>query len=302
MKFSIITASFEPGRKLIQTVENILDQTFDDYEVIIKDGGSRDGSIEEMMKVPRIRAAVEAGKVLVHVQEDKNVYDGMNQAFSLCQGDYLLFLNCGDFFHDAQVLEHVAEWIEKGLKKQSAEEQVKQQKENEVKQEKESKEGWKNRNAIPAIYYGNTFCSRTGAMVHSAPSISGFTCYRNIPCHQSCFYDRRLFEEKQYDISLKVRADYDHFLWCFYVKKASFQYMDIIISDYEGGGISEVKENRRLDQEEHKLVTKRYMSSGKLLKYKTIMLLTLAPLRRKLAEDSALSGVYHRFKNIIYGK
>ena len=104
MKFSIITASFEPGKKLIQTVENILDQTFDDYEVIIKDGGSRDGSIEEMMKVPQIKAAVEAGKVQVHVQEDKNVYDGMNQALSLCQGDYLLFLNCGDFFHDGQFL------------------------------------------------------------------------------------------------------------------------------------------------------------------------------------------------------
>lgn len=269
MKFSIITASFRPGRKLIQTVENVLDQTFDDYEVIVKDGGSRDGSVEEMMKVPRIKAAVEAGKIMVHVQEDKNVYDGMNQAISLSKGDYLLFLNCGDLFHDTQVLEDVA--------KQMGEDN-------------------------PTIYYGNTYCSRTGAMVHSAPSITGFTCYRNIPCHQSCFYDRRLFEEKQYDTSLKVRADYDHFLWCFYVKKASFRYIDIIISDYEGGGISEVVENRRLDQEEHRLVTKRYMSVGELLKYKTIMLLTLAPLRRKLAEDSAFSGVYHRLKNIIYGK
>ena len=275
MKFSIITVSFRAGRKLIQTVENILDQTFDDYEVIIKDGGSQDVSVEEMMKVPRIKAAVEAGKVMVHVQEDKNVYDGMNQALSLCKGDYLLFLNCGDAFYDKQVLEHVAKQMEA----------------DEV-----------SRNDRPAIYYGNTFCSRTGAMVHSAPSITRFTCYRNIPCHQSCFYDRRLFEEKQYDTSLKVRADYDHFLWCFYVKKAAFRYMDIIISDYEGGGISEVKENRRLDQEEHKLVTKRYMSATELLKYKTIMLLTLAPLRRKLAEDSALSDVYHRLKNIIYGK
>ena len=291
MKFSIITASFKPGRKLIQTVENILDQTFDDYEVIIKDGGSKDGSVEEMMKVPRIKAAVEAGKVMVHVQEDINVYDGMNQAISLSKGDYLLFLNCGDAFHDKQVLEHVAKWIEKGLSKQSVENKASQIKEDEVR-----------RKDIPTIYYGNTFCSRTGAMVHSAPSITGFTCYRNIPCHQSCFYDRRLFEEKPYDISLKVRADYDHFLWCFYVKKASFRYIDIIISDYEGGGISEVEENRRLDREEHKLVTKRYMSASELLKYKTIMLLTLAPLRRKLAEDSALSGVYHRLKNVIYGK
>lgn len=293
MKFSIITASFKPGGKLIQTVGNILNQTFDDYEVIIKDGGSNDGSVEEMMKVPRIKAAVESGKVMVHVQEDKNVYDGMNQAISLSKGDYLLFLNCGDLFHDTQVLEHVAAQITKSHEKQSKVEEIGLE---------ECIEGRKSRNDSPIVYYGNTFCSRTGAMVHSAPSITGFTCYRNIPCHQSCFYDRRLLDEKQYDISLRVRADYDHFLWCFYVKKASFRYMDIIISDYEGGGISEVKENRRLDQEEHELVTKRYMSAGELLKYKTIMLLTLAPLRRKLAEDSALSGLYHRLKSIIYGR
>lgn len=291
MKFSIITASFEPGRKLIQTVESILDQTFDDYEVVIKDGGSKDGSIEEMMEISRIKEAVEAGKILVHVQGDKNVYDGMNQALSLCKGDYLLFLNCGDFFHDAQVLEHVAKWIETDLTNSNKEDKAGQMKVEEIR-----------RKDIPTIYYGNTFCSRNGAMVHSAPSIAGFTCYRNIPCHQSCFYDRRLFVEKQYDTSLKVRADYDHFLWCFYVKRATFQYMDIIISDYEGGGISEVKENQRLDREEHRLVTKRYMSAGELLKYRTIMLLTLAPLRRKLAEDSAFSGVYHRIKNAIYGK
>ncbi len=291
MKFSIITASYNPGEKIIQTMKSIQDQTFDDYEVIIKDGGSRDGSIEEMMNVPRIKAAVEAGKVQVHVQEDKSVYDGMNQALSLCKGDYLLFLNCGDFFHDDQVLEHVAKWIKEDLSKQNVEDKAGQIKVDQI-----------SRNDIPTIYYGNTFCSRTGAMVHSAPSITGFTCYRNIPCHQSCFYDRRLFEEKQYDTSLKVRADYDHFLWCFYVKKASFRYMDVIISDYEGGGISEVKENQKLDQEEHKLVTKRYMSAAELLKYKTIMLLTLAPLRRKLAEDSALSSLYHRLKNMIYGK
>lgn len=291
MKFSIITASFEPGRKLIQTVESILDQTFDDYEVVIKDGGSKDGSIEEMMEISRIKEAVESGKILVQIQEDENVYDGMNQALSLCKGDYLVFLNCGDFFHDAQVLEHVAKWIETDLTNSNKEDKAGQMKVEEIR-----------RKDIPTIYYGNTFCNRTGAMVHSAPSITGFTCYRNIPCHQSCFYDRRLFEEKQYNTDLKVRADYDHFLWCYYVKKASFQYMDLIISDYEGGGISEVKENRRMDREEHKLITKRYMSATELMKYRTIMLLTLAPLRRKLAEDSALSGVYHRLKNAIYGK
>ena len=124
MKFSIITASYNPGEKIIQTMRSIQDQTFGDYEVIIKDGGSKDGSLEEMMKVPQIKAAVEGGKIRIHVQEDKNVYDGMNQALPLCKGDYLLFLNCGDLFHDTQVLEHVAAQITKSHEKQSKVEEI----------------------------------------------------------------------------------------------------------------------------------------------------------------------------------
>ena len=42
MKFSIVTASFQPGVKLIKTINSILDQTFEDYEIVIKDGMSKD--------------------------------------------------------------------------------------------------------------------------------------------------------------------------------------------------------------------------------------------------------------------
>ena len=48
MKFSIIVVCLNPGEKLNQTLDSILSQTYQDYEVIVKDGGSRDGSIEAM--------------------------------------------------------------------------------------------------------------------------------------------------------------------------------------------------------------------------------------------------------------
>ena len=99
---------------------------------------------------------------------------------------------------------------------------------------------------------------------------------------------------------MKIRADYDHFLWCFYQGRAAFRYLDIVIADYEGGGISEKKENQKTDKAEHELVIKRYMKGSEILKYKGIMLLTLAPLRRWIAESSSFSGIYHRIKNLIY--
>lgn len=279
MKFSIITASFNPGEKLLYTINSILEQDFQDFEIIVKDGGSKDGALERLRQEKAAGWAIEERKLKLIIKKDKGVYDGMNQALEVCQGEYILFLNCGDGFHDKKVLGKVAEEMDK-----------------------RDNGSRKNDEDIPVIYYGNTFCIRTGATVHSAPEITGFTCYRNIPCHQSCFYDQRLFQGKKYDISLKIRADYDHFLWCFYQERAKFQYLDLVIADYEGGGISETKENQKRDKEEHELVIRRYMRMSEILKYKGIMLLTLAPLRRWIAESKSFSGIYHNIKNIIYKK
>ena len=150
------------------------------------------------------------------------------------------------------------------------------------------------------VFYGDTMSEKNGVAIAAAPEISGFTCYRNIPCHQSCFYSAGLCREKPYDLQYKIRADYDHFLWCFYKAKARMIHMDFPVAVYEGGGYSESKENRRRDNLEHKEITENYMSKSELLKYKAIMALTLAPLRTKMAENKAFSGLYHRVKERVY--
>ena len=72
--------------------------------------------------------------------------------------------------------------------------------------------------------------------------------------------------------------------------------MPIIVADYEGGGFSETKENRRVSATEHKEITSKYMSRGQLFKYKLILAVTLAPLRSRMAESERFSKIYNGVK------
>lgn len=285
IRFSIIVVALNPGDKLKKTIDSILRQEYPFYEIVVKDGMSGDGSIEAAMH------HYKDDRLKIYREPDKSIYEAMNQAVEKVTGDYILFLNCGDYFFDATVLLNTAERI---AKEQTTMSYEAAQKSSSAEVEVPRK--------VPYIFYGNTYCEQTNVVVHSSPQITGFTCYRNIPCHQSCFYGAELFKTKKYKTDYRIRADYDHFLWCFYVARAKMIFMDMTIASYEGGGYSESKENQARDREEHKLITSEYMSKGELFRYKTIMLLTLAPLRRWMASNKILSGIYHKGKEILYHK
>ena len=87
MKFSIITVCLNAGNDLSDTVDSILNQTYNDYELIIKDGMSTDGSIEKLPQNSHIK--------LIQCK-DSGIYDAMNQGIMEAQGDYCIFINAGD--------------------------------------------------------------------------------------------------------------------------------------------------------------------------------------------------------------
>lgn len=275
--FSLLTVCYNPGEKLRRTVESALRQTYTDFELIIKDGVSKDGSLEsisDLLADPRIH---------VYSERDKGIYDAMNRAVELATGKYVFFLNCGDLLYDEGVLARVA-----------AEEERVRCKEPGAEEKPSSKERW--------IIYGNVFSRKTKAWITPPPAISGFTCYRNIPCHQACFYDTGLCKEKPFETKYKIRGDYEHFLWCFYRGKARMHYLDTPIAEYEGGGYSETKENLKRSKREHKEIVERYMKRGELLKYRALLAITLAPLRTYLAESPRFSGAYFKLLKLFYGK
>lgn len=271
--FSIIVVCLNPGEKLRRTLESVNAQTFRNYEVIVKDGGSKDGSLACIWEI------FEKDRVKLIEKKDQGIYDAMNQAAAQAAGDYVYYLNCGDLFYSEEVLEKMAEFIRFFNDEERAEE-------------------------IPGIYYGNIFERLTGQKVASNPHMDAFGCYRNVPCHQACFYSRELLLAHPFQISYRVRADYEQFLWCFFAmqkeRKVRFAYSDLLIADYEGGGFSETRENRRISAAEHKEITGKYMTKGQLLRFRMVMLLSLAPLRTKIAQNKVTAGIYNKMKEAVY--
>lgn len=266
--FSILVVCLNPGDKLRTTLESIREQTFRNYEVIIKDGLSSDGSLDFVKEVTE-----EFPSLRMIRKKDGGIYDAMNQAVQEAEGRYLYFLNCGDKFYHEKVLEKIAGLIA-------------------------------GHPANAGIYYGNIYERLTGREVASNPRLDAFGCYRNVPCHQACFYDRKLLLAHPFETKYRVRADYEQFLWCFFTKGAetAFVYGDILIADYEGGGFSETGKNRRISAVEHREIVRKYMPAGKVWKYRMIMWVTLAPVRTWIARNPVTSGFYNGLKKKIYGK
>ena len=286
MTFSIIVVCLNAGEKLRETVGSILNQTEQDYEIIIKDGGSTDKVTQSCLEGYRQENSTDGmpnGRIKVYSDKDMGIYDAMNQAVQYVRGDYVLFLNCGDYFYDSEVLAHVRQRISK----------VGTQNGRQASQTSES---------LPQryIFYGNIYERRMNTLVQSNPVIDDFACYRNVPCHQACFYAAGLLQEKAFDTSYAVRADYEHFLWCYYKGRAKTVYMPITVAFYEGGGFSETRENKKRSQREHRKIVGIYMPAVQIRKYRLIMFITLAPLRTWIAGNPVTADIYQRLKRKLY--
>lgn len=281
MKISVITVSFKAGEKLSETVLKTLNQTFSDYEILVKDGGSTDGSVE--LLVSKLEEAgyvkddakqdntfLKEGCATVRIisEGDKGIYDAMNHAVSYAKGEYVIFMNCGDSFYDDDVLKKTVAVMEK--------------------------------NPDRKIYYGNAYFETIGEILYQPAEITESVCFRHVPNHQACFFARSLWDEEGFDLKYKIRADYDFFLRSFFEKKIRPCYLDITVSSYEGGGYSESKENRKRDKAEHREITERHMGKKRAAHYRRIMALTLQPLRTWIAQKSIFAGLYNSIKKKVY--
>ncbi|MDE6285219.1 MAG: glycosyltransferase [Bacilli bacterium] len=99
-KITVITVCFNAVNSIEETMLSVLNQTYDNIEYIIIDGGSTDGTVDKIKKY--------SNRLSFWISEpDQGIYDAMNKSFKWASGDYLLFLNAGDTFYNNVVIDNI---------------------------------------------------------------------------------------------------------------------------------------------------------------------------------------------------
>lgn len=103
IKFSIITVCLNAENVIRPTIESVLKQDYENFEYIFVDGVSTDGTLEIIQEY-----AQRDQRIQWRSESDSGVFNAMNKAIKRAAGEYLLFLNAGDEFHDSKVLSRAA--------------------------------------------------------------------------------------------------------------------------------------------------------------------------------------------------
>ena len=105
MKISLITISFNSENTISETLQSVKNQSFKDYEYLLIDGGSIDGTLTIAKKQDHISKIVS--------EPDKGIYDALNKGIKNSNGEIIGFLNSDDMFYDKNSLQHIVDAFDK---------------------------------------------------------------------------------------------------------------------------------------------------------------------------------------------
>ncbi len=107
LKFSIITATFNSEASVSETVHSLFGQTYENYELIVVDGASKDKTVEVIESISKKLSMEE--KVRIISEPDKGIYDALNKGIARATGDVIAFLHADDVYASNDVLKNIAD-------------------------------------------------------------------------------------------------------------------------------------------------------------------------------------------------
>lgn len=204
---SIIIPTFNSAFTLNACLQSVLNQDFNDYQIILIDGISSDNTIDIIKEF--------AGKyqnVTWVSEKDDGIYDAMNKGTRIAKGQWLYFLGSDDYLQDSHVLTDVS----KVLKTTNC-----------------------------SIIYGDAVMVSDGSRQGGIFSLNMLLTYNNI-CHQTIFYKKELFEIiGPYNTKYPIVADWDFNIRCFSNNKNIAEHIDRIICVFNN--VTGVSNNSRND-------------------------------------------------------
>ena len=210
MKISIVTITYNAARVLQRTLDSVNSQTYSDIEHLIIDGASQDSTVA-MSEAYRQQISYD---VVIQSEPDQGLYDAMNKGLRLATGDYIIFMNAGDTFHETTTLENVAKVAAENV----------------------------------AVLYGDTnVVDQEGRFLRkrhlSAPERLTWRSFRQgmLVCHQAFYVRLDIARNIPYDLQFRHSADVD---WCIRVmKEAERRHLTLVrvpgvVADFLDGGDS----------------------------------------------------------------
>ena len=200
MKLSIITVNLNNKEGFQKSCDSIISQTFEDFEWIVIDGGSTDGSKELIEKYQN--------HITYWVSEpDTGIYNAMNKGIKVANGEYLQFLNSGDYFVSRRTLSKIFSL-----------------------------------NVNEDILYGKVLNSTNKKAYYNSFQNKRIYCsdlYHSTICHQASFIKKSLFGQiGYYDESLKITSDWKFTFEAILIHKCSYKFINIDVVYYDPYGIS----------------------------------------------------------------
>lgn len=196
IKITYVTITYQAAKVLQRTLDSVLEQDYPEITHLIIDGASTDGTIDLVNDyIERSNAAENGHKVLLMSEPDKGIYDAMNKGLRSLDGDYVCFLNAGDFLPAS----NIASTINSRLSILNSQ--------------------------LPAVLYGDTdIVDGEGRFLHhrrlAPPENLTWKSFRHgmLVCHQA-FYARTDFAiATPYNQKYRYSADVD---WCIRIMKAA---------------------------------------------------------------------------------
>ena len=218
---SVVTVCLNAATTIEETIKSVLDQTYPRIEYVVIDGKSQDGTLD-------ILADYHEHVDRLLSEPDTGLYNAMNKALRLVQGDIIIFMNADDVFASEDVVERV---IKVAI-------------------------------ADPAamIIYGDVIIRfPEGDLVHRQPAhLSKWRLWMNPVCHQTMFVRRDAFSKVgPFDESLPICADLDWLTRAVLVKRLPTVHVPVDICVFQMGGICA---NRVARERDKRVIRLRYYS------------------------------------------
>jgi glycosyltransferase involved in cell wall biosynthesis len=206
MKISVITATWNSGATLRNTIESVLSQNYQDFEHIIVDGNSTDNTLDIVKEFE----SKYNGRLKWISEKDNCLYDAMNKGIRMASGDVIGILNSDDFYSSSEILSRVANELSDVDAVYGDIHYV-----NDCNLKK------------PVRYYSSSFFKPWMMRLGFMPAHPSFYCKKSIYQQYGLF-----------DVSFKVAADFEQLLRLIFINQISIKYLPIDFVTMRTGGAS----------------------------------------------------------------